>query len=38
VNIIVYSLMSYAITAAISLAVIGVVVLMSRAMSKRDSQ
>ncbi len=37
VNIITYSLMSYAITAGISFAVIGIVVLMSRALSKRES-
>lgn len=36
-NIIVYSLMSYAITAVIAFAVMGVVVFMARAFSKRDA-
>jgi hypothetical protein len=35
VNIITYAILAYAITAAISFAVIGVVVLMSKAMSKK---
>lgn len=34
-NIITYAILAYAITAGISFAVIGVVVLMSRAMSKK---
>ncbi len=34
-NIVTYAIMAYAITAAISFVVIGVVVLMSKAMSKK---
>jgi len=38
VNIITYAIMAYAITAAISFMVIGVVVLMAKSMTKKASE